>query len=289
MNYIDVKPLLMDGRFMVRIELSEQAVSDTLTFDVTARRSDGVYETARTVYPVSAGLFAEDGIVLDMFSLNGREYGQIISVKVNGHRVDIAFGEVPGLAGYRFRYDDSVLKVSLFIPKSVHIDFQVIPTYDPKTLLIADHSEWGAMAFREAVVEITPPGYEKPETVYWGKGQVNSFNSFILGLSCVEDCKPVFIDLPDGVYSMLLKASDGNRKHRMYLKTDLLRRKLDRLYVSETVSCGAGDSARKSTVRKAEFYLTAAEAHMRLGNFLESNELYCMADRIAEGCGGIEN
>jgi hypothetical protein len=282
MYWINVKPVLIDGRFRAAIEMSSYDIPNILRFTITARRSDGMYEKRSLVYPSDEGFYVDSEIQVDLFGLNRRDYGQIVSVKVNDKSVYVEYGELPGLGEYRFRYDDGIITYKPDTYGNVVLDFQVIPTYDPQVILVADQSQWSAMYHREALIEVVLPGHDMPKTLYWAKEKVNTFNSFVLGTSCVEDCKPVFTDLPDGVYSFTLKASDGSEKQRSYLKTDLIRLKIDRLYMDHALGCGEMDKAKMDNIRRAEFYLAAAAAHMRTGNILKSNDLYCMANKMAE-------
>jgi hypothetical protein len=281
MYWVDVKPLLIDGRFWAVIEMSGYEMPDVLQFSVTARRSDGTYEKRTLTYPSDEGFYVDEDIRLDMFGLNRGDCGQIVSVKVNGRPVYVEFGALPGLDDYRFRYDDGMLRYRPDTHGLVALDFQILPTYDPQVILVADRSQWAAMYHREAVMEVVLPGRDTPVVLYWAKEKVNTFNSFVLGTSCAENCEPAFTDLPDGVYSFTLKASDGSEKQRSYLKTDIIRRKTDRLYIEHALHCD-GNRVMMDHIRRAAFYLEAAAANMRLGNIVRSNEMYCLAAKVTE-------
>jgi hypothetical protein len=266
--------------------MSNYEIAEILDFSITARRSDGTYEKRNLTYPSDKEFYVEEDIRLDMFSLNRGEYGQIVSVKANSRPVYITYGELAGLTDYRFRYDDSIIRYEPDMYGNVVINFQIYPTYDPKAILVADQSQWAGMYTREAIMEIVLPGHDEPQTLYWAKEKVNTYNSHILGISCAENCEPVFIDLPDGVYSFTLKAADGSERQRSYLKTDIMRNNIDRMYITHALMCSEGDNMLKDNIRKAEFYLTSAAASMRLGNMIQSNEFYRLASKIIEGCTG---
>jgi hypothetical protein len=284
MIYVDIKPEMTDGRFYAKIELSEYAIASVMEIAVTARKSDGTLLTQSLTYPPDEGFYADSPLIVDFFTLLRREYGQIVGVTINGESVYSEFDAVAGMESVRARYDDRIIANREMLRGNVVLDFQVIPTYDPKVILISDLSQWAAMYGYEAVMEAILPGYKESKLMYWSKDQVNVYNSMTFGLSCTEECKAVFTDLPDGVYSFTLKASDGTEKQRQYLKTDLLRLKIDELYITKGILCGEPEAGVKEKIQRAEFYLRAAEANMRLGNMIASNELYCRAGGIVEGC-----
>jgi hypothetical protein len=283
-QYIDITPEFSEGRFWARVRMSDYEIAGRLEIVITARRSDGLYEKRTVTYPSEDAFFVDADLMVDMFALRVGEYGQIVSVRINGEPVYIQFGTLEGIAGMMFRYSDSVVRNELDLIGNVVLDFQVLPSYDPKVIMIADNSQWGGMSRFEATLKIIPPGYDSPKTIYWQKDRINVLNSFVLELSCVENCEPTFVDLPDGVYSLTLTAADGTERQRQYLKTDLLRLKIDGLYIDNALTCRDVDKQKMSKIRMAEFYLKAAEANIRLGRMIEANELYCLAQKMVEGC-----
>jgi hypothetical protein len=277
----------------VVVETDYTATLPAMTIKVKARRSDAKYETRELVFEpgqyLPIDLPTEDNpLRLVFFPISKGQSAQIQKVWINGAEVHASFvlyEPIAGMEGFQARYDDSVLKYRLPILGNAVLDFQVLTSYDPKTLMVVDNSDWGALIDSTATVEVTPPGFSEPATLYWAKKQINAFNSHVLGISCVKDCQPQFIDLPDGVYHIALNAADGSRKVKAFLKTDLLRLRIDRLRIGINVACDGTDRQKKGIVNKADLYLTTAESHLRLGNFIKSHELYLMADNLTKGCG----
>lgn len=110
------------------------------------------------------------------------------------------------------------------------LDFEIIPTGNPKTLVFLDSSDY----FREPekpLLEITLPGYSKYFLVNIIARKLNTFNSNTIGLTELlnNDC---LVDLPDGIYTHKYKICpyDETYKIKKFFRTTLLEKQLDNLY-----------------------------------------------------------
>lgn len=159
--------------------------------------------------------------------------------------------------------------------KSIRVDFDI--RSDLYNLKIIDNSCWGIAQDLPAVIEITLPGYKKPYANYFSKKDTY-YDSLTLGLVCGEDdCDNV--ELPDGIYHVLLKASPPSfRQEYYYLKTDKLQKEIDQTYL-----CVINDpfnSECKTLVTQAKFLLESAEMALRKDDIKMSAEYYDMAIKM---------
>lgn len=164
----------------------------------------------------------------------------------------------------------------------IRLSFQVLETHDPKVLQVLDESEWGLLEDRKAIIEITTPGREEPVTLFLGKNQVNTFTSLTLGLNCFDydSCDVKYLDLPDGIYDIkIIGSPSAYNFSRKYLKTDLIRRRIDRLWIKTDILCERQDKDLINKIQEIECLMAVAEANVRLGNIEEAHE---MIDRVGE-------
>lgn len=163
----------------------------------------------------------------------------------------------------------------------INIDFQVINSNDPALLLIGDYSDWKHIRNKPSVIEITLPGSSQAVSYNFVKGSINSFNSNNLYLGC-NDCQE-YTDLPDGIYTILLKGSpDTFNKKRYYLKLDKIRLELDKIYVGAGLEYDKNNKAYRDSLSTIEFYLRVAEAHTRRGNIAKAYTFFTEAANLVE-------
>lgn len=162
--------------------------------------------------------------------------------------------------------------------ENIDIDFEILKTHNPKSLLVVDTSRWGVVKDKPSIIEITLPGEEVPVVHYFGKERVNVYDSKLLGLTCGE-CEER-IDLPDGIYEVKVKASpDKFYQHRYFLKLDKYRLELDKAIASTDFSCGECVEDKIRRYQKLNLYFEAAESMTRLGKYDEAQEVFFKAQR----------
>ena len=232
MNQINIIPKIIHDKFAARIIMDDYDIEKPIVITVVARRNDGEYNTQILTYPTS-GVDYEGNVRMVFFDVARSHVCQITSVFINGHEVKTYYTDIPDL-DMQARYDDSLCRYDKKVNMNdIRLSFQVLETRDPKVLQVLDESEWGLLEDRKAIIEITTPGMSDPVTLFLGKNQVNTFTSLTLGLNCFnyDDCNVKYLDLPDGIYDIKIIGSPSTYNFsRKYLKTDLIRRRLDRLW-----------------------------------------------------------
>lgn len=164
----------------------------------------------------------------------------------------------------------------------INVDFQVLKTYDPKALLIADTSEWAHIINKPTIVEITLPGANNPSIVYWEQGKINVFTSSILGINCGAECGEENIELPDGVYHIVLKGSpDKFQKERYYLKTDKLQLKFDTVYLKKVgLDLNYHEYKDIDNLQNIDLMFKGADASIRKGEIAMAVDYYKQAQKM---------
>lgn len=281
MNYIDILPQIRNNIFFVRLVISDYTATDELAIRITARRNDGYYETKIVKYPEEYEGNTEE-VLIPFFGMSRSLIAQIVSVRVNGTEIRPAYSELEGLE-VSVRYDDSLTRMRWEEDmNNINLDFEVIGSYNPKTLRVADQSEWGILADRPAIIEIKRPGSEKVYTYYLGKNQLNVFNSKTLGVNPGAPAND-FVDIPDGIYDITIKGSPSSYSaNRKYLKTDSMRLNIDKVWARAGILCEDEDDEIIEKIKEVEFVLTVAESSMRLGNFDTVQQLMDKAQHLID-------
>lgn len=281
MNYIDILPQIRNNIFFVRLVMSDYTATDELAIRITARRNDGYYETKIVKYPEEYDGNTEE-VLIPFFGMSRSLIAQIVSVRVNGTEIRPAYSELEGLE-VSVRYDDSLTRMRWEEDmNNINLDFEVIGSYNPKTLRVADQSEWGILADRPAIIEIKRPGSEKVYTYYLGKNQLNVFNSKTLGVNPGAPAND-FVDIPDGIYDITIKGSPSSYSaNRKYLKTDSMRLNIDKVWARAGILCEDEDDEIIEKIKEVEFVLTVAESSMRLGNFDTVQQLMDKAQHLID-------
>lgn len=165
------------------------------------------------------------------------------------------------------------------------IDFLIPDSNDPKYLIVADVSEYFYIADKPAIVEIILPGFQRPVTHYISKGANNIFNSINLFLNCpTGDCfDQEYLDLPDGIYQITLKASpDSFRKGKYYLKTDILMLDFYEIHVQRGIENTLYDETFLKWSAKVRATITSAKGAAIQGLLSEASRHYKEAVKMVE-------
>lgn len=166
----------------------------------------------------------------------------------------------------------------------INVDFQVMPTQDPKYIVVVDTSNWEHIEHKPSIIEILLPGEQKPIVHYFDKGKVNVFNSYNLFLNCDSCYKgSELAELPDGIYHITVKGSPETfNKTRQFLKDDKTRLELDRYLSSVSLKCEDFNKESIERIEKINLFLQGAEANTRLGQYCEAQELLFKAQKMME-------
>ena len=287
MRYIDIIPKVSNEMFLAKIVMNDYDVQDQMVIRITARKNDGTYKTKVIKYPEQDVEYTGE-IPVYFFGMNKSVIAQIVSVRINGVEVMINYTQIDD--DTYARYDDSITRMSWTENmNNIRLYFQVVGTDNPKTLRVVDESEWGILADRAAIIEVVPPGRQDPSVFYLGKNQVNIFNSLNLCLNEEED-KNKFLNLPDGIYDITIKGSPSSYNfNRKYLKTDVIRLDLDKVWARAGILCDHQDDDLMEKIKEVEFLLTSAEANTRIGNIIEAESLLEKAQRLMEIINNCDN
>lgn len=164
----------------------------------------------------------------------------------------------------------------------INVDFQVINSYDPKVLIVADSSTWLNADNLPSYISITPPGSKQAITHIFQKHRMNIFNSVNLGLTCLTECgEQNYVDLNDGIWTINLKSSfQGIEKTRYYLKSDKMRLTLDQAYIKASLEYDQKDRQLREDLEDIEFLLRTSEAFTRDGNYTKASRNFSDAQEI---------
>lgn len=110
------------------------------------------------------------------------------------------------------------------------IDFEVIPTGNPKTLVVIDSSDYYTEP-EKPLLEITLPGYNKYFLVNIEARKVNTFNSNTIGITTFLNGSEI-VELPDGVYTYRFKVCPYDKlyKDKRFFRSTLIERELAAIY-----------------------------------------------------------
>lgn len=276
MRYIDVIPQIRHDMFLARIVMSDYDVEEEMAIRITARRDDGAYMTKTIVYPEKDVEYNGE-ILVYFFGMSRSMVAQIVGLRING--VEVYTENTPVDDNNTARYSDSLTRYpKVEKPNNIKLDFEVVGTNNPKVLRVVDESEWGILANRPAVIEVKGPDMESAVSYYLGKNQLNIFTSVTLGYTCD---KYEYENLPDGVYEITIKGSPSSYTFtRHYLKTDILRLNIDKVWARTNVLCDYVDDDLIEKIKKVEYIVAVAEANMRLGNIETAEELIEKANKL---------
>lgn len=172
------------------------------------------------------------------------------------------------------------------------LDILVIPTYNTKTLGIADASVYpnDPPVVSAPTIEITIPGFAKIVLPF----NVNSFTvytSSTLGLTAVGDDD---LPLPDGVYYLKYSIAPAylNYVEKSIVRVDRLQEKFDEAFMkTDMMECDrAIRTQTKVDLNTIYFFIQGAIAAANNCAVDEANKLYLQADKmltsfINNGCG----
>lgn len=167
---------------------------------------------------------------------------------------------------------------------TVKVDFMIFTHTDPTQIAIGDMSKWGVAKNQPSNLLITPPGSKKQINHTFPKEKIHFLNASNLGLSCVQNScdNEEYEDLDDGIWEFCLQSAyEGLEKRRYFLKADLLRIDLDKIYIKAGIEYNPNSQIVKDLF-DAEFWFMSAHAQMREGNKSKANRDYNESRKIAD-------
>lgn len=163
---------------------------------------------------------------------------------------------------------------------NIDIDFNIF-SLTPSRLFVMDLSDWLYSENLPSYIEILIPGATKSKTFSFTKFKNNIFNSHNLGLSCLSaDCgEEVYIDIPDGIYTITVKSSYENiETTKYYLKTD----RFEVEYKKVLIKYGIDEIDQKfiNLMTKIKYVLDVAKANTMQGDFVKANRYFQEAKKL---------
>lgn len=150
------------------------------------------------------------------------------------------------------------------------LNFEILPTYDLRALLVADLSEWKHLEKVPTYIDIKVPATTTPATLIFKKGKVNIFNSSLLKINPTTS-RTALTKLPDGIYTIKIYPCEGTSFcfERAYLRTVHTQFQLDESWIKMNLDSCQVDKSIIKKHHQAENLLMAAHAHVRDGNLVE--------------------
>lgn len=162
------------------------------------------------------------------------------------------------------------------------LDFEIVPTGNPKTLVFVDASQYMGVPERP-LLEITLPGYSRYFLVNVTASAVNTFNSNTIGLTSLLNGDSL-VNLPDGIYSFRYKICPYTLAfiNKNFFRTTLLE---DRLAVLYDRLDGCSSCSPKSVLSDLAEVVALIEGAKIMVNKNEkkANDFYKLASRLIDG------
>lgn len=163
------------------------------------------------------------------------------------------------------------------------LDFEVIPTGNPKTLVFIDSSEYYTEP-EKPLLEVTLPGYTKYFLVNVIARQVNTFNSNTIGLTELLN-GDALVSLPDGAYHFRYKVCPYTvlHKDKVVFRTTLIENKLSDVYNQlEATDCSKkNDQEILNSLVEIHALIEGAKAVV-CKNEKKANDFYSLANTLVD-------
>lgn len=167
----------------------------------------------------------------------------------------------------------------------MEIDFEIVSSL--YKIKVIDYSDYGLAKNKPAVIEITPPGYEEPFYKQYFEKEDTVYDSNCLGLTCGDGCEDL-VELPDGVWKIVLKASPSSfNMETYYLKLDKLERALNKAFIKYLESdC---KDCNKKELMDAKFQIIGMKALVEEGDIARAQDMYKRLKKKLERTIGCKN
>lgn len=166
--------------------------------------------------------------------------------------------------------------------KKHNLDFEILDTGNPKTLVFVDSSEYYQEPERP-LLEVTLPGYSKYFLLNVVARKVNTFNSNTIGLTETLNSHNL-VALPDGVWTLKFKVCPYDKVYiqKYHLRTVILEDSLSKIY--EYLDFEGCDVERdfkiKQTIVDIILAIESGKANAKKNNVKIASELYSIANEL---------
>lgn len=168
---------------------------------------------------------------------------------------------------------------------ALNLDILVIPTYNTKSLGIADASTYvdDPAIVSSPTIEITIPGFAKIVLPF----NVNDFTAYTSSTLGITDIGDPILPLPDGVYNLKYSIAPAyeNYVERSIIRVDRLQEKFDKAFMRlDMMECNkAIKTQSKIDLSSIYFFIQGAIAAANNCATDEASKLYNQADRMLTG------
>lgn len=175
----------------------------------------------------------------------------------------------------------------------LRLDFLVLPTYDSKTLGIADASTYSTTPVSAPTIEISVPGFAKISLPF----ATNDFSVYTSTLLGITDIGDELVPLPDGVYIIRYSVSPAylNYVEKSIMRVEQIQEQFDKAFMHlDMMECDKAIKAQaKIDLNTIYFFIQGSIAAANNCAINEANKLYVKAGKMLDyfvnnncGCSG---
>jgi len=171
------------------------------------------------------------------------------------------------------------------------LDILVLPTYNTKTLGIADYSTYpDSPPVQSPTIEITVPGFGLVSLPF-SPNDFNVFNSFSFGLT---DANEDIVPIPDGVYTLVYSVSPAylTKVTKTILRVDQLQETFDKAFMKlDMMECDKAIKTQSKVELNSIYFLiqgaiaAANECAVDISNKVYKEAAKQLSNFIKGGCG----
>lgn len=160
-----------------------------------------------------------------------------------------------------------------------NLDFEILDTGNPKTLVFLDSSDYYTEPERP-LIEVTLPGHSRYFLLNAAAKKVNTYNSNTIGLTEILNSFEL-VNLPDGVWKFKFKVCPYDKVYiqKHHLRTVELEERLGKVYEYLTLSdCDVErDVKLNNTLIDVLLAIESGKANAKKGNTKKASDLYQFA------------
>ncbi len=173
----------------------------------------------------------------------------------------------------------------------LNLDILVLPTYNTKSMSIADSSTYPTTPVSGPTIEITPPGFDKVSLPF-NRNNLTIYTSRTLGLT---DVGVPLADLPDGVYTIRYSVAPASLYfvEKSIMRVDQLQEEFDEAFMRlDMMECDRALKLQaKVNLTTIYFFIQGAIAAANNCAVYEATKLYRQASKMlsnftGNNCGG---
>lgn len=167
---------------------------------------------------------------------------------------------------------------------TLSLNIVVVPTYNTKTLGIADASVYPTTPpnVTGATIEITPPGFDKVMLPF----SVDDFTVYTSSTLGITASGTPYVPLPDGVYFLKYSVAPAltNYVEKSIMRVDQLQEKFDEAFMTlDMMECDkAIKTQAKVDLNSIWFFIQGAIAAANNCAVEEANKLYNQANKMLD-------